>query len=142
MDDKELEKLNKQKEELSKLIEKVYNTVSLTQETTATEDIVSIIKKMDKEGMLEYASNLDVFGKCIFYYKMPIEFRLDVDFINATRVNEEDRLNYWKEYKVKLHDRNLNKEEEYNKIIMMACILHVPIKEKEETEEIKVDNKD
>lgn len=135
MDDRELKKLEQQKETLKKLIDKIYNTVSINQETNATEELISIVKKMDKNALIEFASTIDTFGRCVLYYKTPIELRLDVDFINATRVEEEERLNYWKEYKIKLKEKSINPEDEYNKIIMMACILHVPINDndKEET---------
>lgn len=132
MEDRELQKLNEQKETLRKLIDKLYNTISINQETNATDELISIVKKMDKNALIEFAQTLDTFGRCVLYYKTPIELRLDIDFINATRVEEDERLNFWKDYKVKLKDRNLNPEEEYNKIIMMACILHVPINDKEE----------
>lgn len=135
MDDRELKKIEQQKEVLKKLIDKIYNTVSINQETNATEELISIVKKMDKNALIEFASTIDTFGRCVLYYKTPIELRLDVDFINATRVEEEERLNYWKEYKIKLKEKSINPEDEYNKIIMMACILHVPINDndKEET---------
>lgn len=135
MDDRELKKIEQQKETLKKLIDKIYNTVSINQETNATEELISIVKKMDKNALIEFASTIDTFGRCVLYYKTPIELRLDVDFINATRVEEEERLNYWKEYKIKLKEKSINPEDEYNKIIMMACILHVPINDndKEET---------
>ncbi len=78
------------------------------------------------------ASELDVFGKCVFHYRLPIDIRLNIEFSKATEVLENERILYWKEYKSKLSDRHLNPEEEYNKIILMACTLHVPINVKEE----------
>lgn len=134
MEEKELKKNEETKESIKKLIDKIYNTMSINQETQATEDLNAIVKKADKNVLIELADTLDVFGKCVLYYKTPIELRLDINFINATRVEEDKRLEYWKEYKIKLKDKKFNQEEEYNKIIMMACILHVPIEDKDEGE--------
>lgn len=129
MEDKESKKIEETKESIKKLIDKMYNTMSINQETQANEELNSIVKKTDKNVLVELAGTLDTFGKCVLYYKTPIELRLELDFINATKVSEEERLSYWKEYKQKLKAKNFNLEEEYNKIIMMACILHVPIEE-------------
>lgn len=132
MDERELKKIEEQKEMLKKYIEKIYNTMSINQETLATEDMNALIKKMDKNVLIEFASTFDVFGKCVLYYKTPIELRLDPNFISITRVEEIERIEYWKKYKKILKEKKFNPEEEYNKIIMMACILHVPIDEKDD----------
>lgn len=134
MEDKELEKIEGTKAEIRKYIDKIYNTSSLTQEANATEEIIKLMKKLDDESMVALAESLDVFGKCVLYYKLPIEYKMNVNLTNASRVIESERLAYWKEYKQKLKELKWNVEEEYNKIIMMACILHTPIKEETEEE--------
>lgn len=136
MEEKDIEKINKIKEDLKKCIDRIYNTTSLGAETTNVESICALIKKIEKDELIEFTSELDIFGKCVLYYKLPIEYRLMVEFINAARVSEGDRLLYWKDYKVKLKEQKLNPEEEYNKIIMMACILHVPIEDEKIEEAI------
>lgn len=127
MEEKELTKIEEAKAEIKKYIEKIYNTTSLTQEANATEEIIKLMKKLDDDNMVALANDLDVFGKCVLYYKLPIEYKMNVNLTNAARVLESERLVYWKEYKQKLKDLKWNTEEEYNKIIMMACILHTPI---------------
>lgn len=134
MDEKELEKLNARKAEIKRLIDKIYSTTSLNVETQATEDLIKEIKKLTHDEMIDFTKEQDVFGKCVLHYRLPIEMRMDVEFSKVSTVDEFDRKSYWVEYKKKLKGNSLNPEEEYNKIIMMACILHVPIKEEENTE--------
>lgn len=131
MEDREKSKIEIKKANILKLLDKLYNTTSLTQETLATEELVKEIKSLPTEELVALATELDVFRKCVLYYRLPINFRLDINFANAVKVDEDTRNKYWKEYKLKLHNQKLNPEEEYNKIIMMACTLHVPINVKE-----------
>ena len=131
MDDKELQKLQVRKDNIKKYIDRLYATTSVNAESNTTEELIKEAKKVGIEELTSFASELDVFGKCVLHYRLPIDFRLDISFSKATEVSEEDRKNYWKEYKQKLYDKKLNPEDEYNKIILMACTLHVPIKDEE-----------
>lgn len=131
MDDKELQKLQVRKDNIKKYIDRLYATTSVNAESNTTEELIKEAKKVGIEELTSFASELDVFGKCVLHYRLPIDFRLDINFSKATEVSEEDRKNYWKEYKQKLYDKKLNPEDEYNKIILMACTLHVPIKDEE-----------
>ena len=139
MEDKELQKINERKENIKKYIEKLYNTTSVNAEANITEELVKTAKKLGIEELSNLASELDIFGKCVLHYRLPIEFRLDINFSKATEVLESERKLYWNEYKRKLEEKKLNPEEEYNKIILMACTLHVPIKEEEVTDEQTTD---
>ena len=130
MDEKE--KIELHKENIKKYIERLYTTTSVNAEANITEELIKEIKKIGIIDLIELANTLDVFGKCVLHYRLPIEYRLDLNFSNATIVNEEDRKAYWKEYKIKLKNMNKGTEEEYDKIILMACTLHVPIKDEEE----------
>ena len=131
MDDKELQKLQVRKDNIKKYIDRLYATTSVNAESNTTEELIKEAKKVGIEELTSFASELDVFGKCVLHYRLPIDFRIDINFSKATEVSEEDRKNYWKEYKQKLYDKKLNPEDEYNKIILMACTLHVPIKDEE-----------
>lgn len=150
MDDRELEKLNERKELAKKYIDRLYATTSVSAEANITEELIKVVKKIGVEELTKMALELDVFGKCVFHYRLPIEYRLNFDFSKATEVIESERKLYWSEYKKKLADKKLNPEEEYNKIILMACTLHVPINEEqvdetmEETQEKTetIDNND
>lgn len=133
MEDKELQKINERKENIKKYIDRLYNTTSVNAETNTTEELVKEAKKLGMEELANLANELDVFGKCVLHYRLPIDFRLDINFSKATEVIESERKLYWKEYKQKLAEKKLNPEEEYNKIILMACTLHVPIKDEEPT---------
>ena len=139
MEDKELQKINERKENIKKYIEKLYNTTSVNAEANITEELVKTAKKLGIEELSNLASELDIFGKCVLHYRLPIEFRLDINFSKATEVLESERKLYWNKYKRKLEEKKLNPEEEYNKIILMACTLHVPIKEEEVTDEQTTD---
>lgn len=127
MDD--LERLEIQKGNLRKLLDKLYGTSSVTAEANYTEDLIKLVKQMDRQGLIEYAKTLDIFSKCVLHYRLPIDFRLDVGLVKATEVSIEDRLAYWKDYKTKLKEMKKGPEEEYDKIILMACTLHVPIED-------------
>lgn len=129
MDDRELAKLNVRKETIKKLIDRLYNTTSVNAEANTTEELIKEAKKVGVLQLADMASELDVFGKCVLHYRLPIDMRLDINFSKATEVIESERRLYWKEYKEKLKSKNLNPEDEYNKIILMACTLHVPIKD-------------
>ena len=131
MEDRELKKIAERKETIKKYIDRLYATTSVNAESNITEELVKEAKKLGVAELTNMASDLDVFGKCVFHYRLPIDFRLDADFSKATEVIESERKLYWKEYKQKLLGKNLNPEEEYNKIILMACTLHVPIKDEE-----------
>ena len=131
MEDRELAKLNERKETIKKLIDRLYNTTSVNAEANTTEELIKEAKKVGVLQLADMASDLDVFGKCVLHYRLPIDMRLDVSFSKATEVIESERKIYWKEYKEKLKSKNLNPEDEYNKIILMACTLHVPIKDEE-----------
>lgn len=131
MEDRENRKIELKKATIMKLLDKLYNTTSLNQETLATEELIKEIKSLPREELISFTTELDVFKKCVLYYRLPINFRLDVEFANSVKVDESLRKKFWKEYKIKLHDQKINPEEEYNKIIMMACTLHVPINVKE-----------
>ena len=131
MDDRELAKLNARKENIKKLIDRLYATTSVNAEANATEELIKEAKKVGLLQLADMAGELDVFGKCVLHYRMPIDMRLDINFSKATEVIESERRIYWKEYKEKLKNKHLNPEDEYNKIILMACTLHVPIKDEE-----------
>ena len=127
MEDKEIQKINERKENIKKYIDRLYATTSVNAEANITEELVKEAKKLGVEELTNMASELDVFGKCVLHYRLPIDMRLDINFSKATEVIESERELYWNEYKQKLSAKNLNPEEEYNKIILMACTLHVPI---------------
>ena len=135
MEDRELQKINEKKDNITKYIDKLYNTTSVNAEANITEELVKTAKKLGIEELSNLAGELDIFGKCVLHYRLPIEFRLDINFSKATEVLESERKLYWNEYKQKLAEKKLNPEEEYNKIILMACTLHVPIREEEVTDE-------
>ena len=135
MEDRELQKINERKDNIKKYIDKLYNTTSVNAEANITEELVKTAKKLGVEELSNLAGELDIFGKCVLHYRLPIEFRLDINFSKATEVLESERKLYWNQYKQKLAEKKLNPEEEYNKIILMACTLHVPIKEEEVTDE-------
>lgn len=138
MEDRELRKIAERKETIKKYIDRLYATTSVNAEGNITEELIKEAKKLGVAELTNMASDLDVFGKCVFHYRLPIDFRLDADFSKATEVIESERKLYWKEYKEKLLAKNLNPEEEYNKIILMACTLHVPIKDEEQAPEGQV----
>lgn len=140
MDDKELKKFNDNKDAIMKYISRLYSTTSVTAEASITEDLISRIKKMDIKDLIEISNDLDVFGKCVFHYRLPIDIRLDIDFSKSTEVEESERIRYWREYKAKLKETKLGTEEEYNKLILMACTLHVPLKDSEEEAKDEVAN--
>lgn len=131
MEDRELQKIAERKENIKKYIDRLFATTSVNAEGNITEELIKEAKKLGVAELTNMASDLDVFGKCVFHYRLPIDFRLDTDFSKATEVIESERKLFWKEYKEKLLAKNLNPEEEYNKIILMACTLHVPIKDEE-----------
>lgn len=131
MEDRELKKIAERKENIKKYIDRLFTTTSVNAEGNITEELIKEAKKLGVAELTNMASELDIFGKCVFHYRLPIDFRLDTDFSKATEVIESERKLYWKDYKQKLLAKNLNPEEEYNKIILMACTLHVPIKDEE-----------
>ena len=131
MEDKEIAKLNVRKENIKKLIDRLYATTSVNAEANTTEELIKEAKKLGVEELINMSDSLDVFGKCVFHYRLPIDMRLNISFSKATEVIESERKLYWKEFKEKLKDKKLNPEDEYNKIILMACTLHVPIKDEE-----------
>ncbi len=135
MEDREIAKLNARKDNIKKLIDRLYATTSVNAEANTTEELIKEAKKIGIEELINMSDSLDVFGKCVFHYRLPIDMRLNINFSKATEVIESERKQYWKEYKEKLKDKKLNPEDEYNKIILMACTLHVPIKEDEANEE-------
>ena len=134
MEDKELQKLNERKENIKRCINRLYSTTSVTAESSITEDLIKEVKKVSIEELINLSKELDVFGKCVFHYRFPIDIRINIDFSKATGVPEDERIQYWKDYRKKLKGMRLNPEEEYNKIILMACTLHVPIKVEEDKE--------
>lgn len=138
MEDRELKKIAERKENIKKYIDRLFATTSVNAEGNITEELIKEAKKLGVVELTNMASELDIFGKCVFHYRLPIDFRLDTDFSKATEVIESERKLYWKEYKEKLLAKNLNPEEEYNKIILMACTLHVPIKDEEPISEEQV----
>ena len=131
MEDREIAKLNVRKENIKKLIDRLYATTSVNAEANTTEELIKEAKKLGVEELINMSDSLDVFGKCVFHYRLPIDMRLNISFSKATEVIESERKLYWKEFKEKLKDKKLNPEDEYNKIILMACTLHVPIKDEE-----------
>lgn len=131
MEDREIAKLNIRKENIKKLIDRLYATTSVNAEANTTEELIKEAKKLGVEELINMSESLDVFGKCVFHYRLPIDMRLNISFSKATEVIESERKLYWKEFKEKLKDKKLNPEDEYNKIILMACTLHVPIKDEE-----------
>lgn len=138
MEDRELKKIAERKENIKKYIDRLFATTSVNAESNITEELIKEAKKLGVAELTSMAAELDIFGKCVFHYRLPIDFRLDTDFSKATEVIESERKLYWKEYKEKLLAKNLNPEEEYNKIILMACTLHVPIKDEEQAPEGQV----
>ncbi|MBR0039138.1 MAG: hypothetical protein IJP71_03960 [Lachnospiraceae bacterium] len=138
MEDRELKKIAERKENIKKYIDRLFATTSVNAESNITEELIKEAKKLGVAELTSMAAELDIFGKCVFHYRLPIDFRLDTDFSKATEVIESERKLYWKEYKQKLLAKNLNPEEEYNKIILMACTLHVPIKDEEQAPEGQV----
>ena len=144
MEDREIAKLNVRKENIKKLIDRLYATTSVNAEANTTEELIKEAKKLGVEELINMSDSLDVFGKCVFHYRLPIDMRLNISFSKATEVIESERKLYWKEFKEKLKDKKLNPEDEYNKIILMACTLHVPIKDEElsidEDQNINQDN--
>ena len=142
LEERELTRLNARKENIKKLIDRLYNTASVNAEANSTEELIKEAKKVGIEELIDMSSELDVFGKCVFHYRLPIDMRLDIGFSKATEVIESERRLYWKEYKQKLKSKNLNPEDEYNKIILMACTLHVPIKDEPEVSELENENVD
>ena len=144
MEDREIAKLNVRKENIKKLIDRLYATTSVNAEANTTEELIKEAKKLGVEELINMSDSLDVFGKCVFHYRLPIDMRLNIGFSKATEVIESERKLYWKEFKEKLKDKKLNPEDEYNKIILMACTLHVPIKDEEpsidEDQSINQDN--
>ena len=134
MEDKELQKLNEKKENIKKYISRLYNTTSVTAESNITEDLIKEVKKVSIEDLISLSTELDVFGKCVFHYRFPIDIRINIDYSKATEVVESERIEYRKKYRKKLNEMKLNPEEEYNKIILMACTLHVPINVEEDKE--------
>ena len=135
MEDREIAKFNVRKENIKKLIDRLYATTSVNAEANTTEELIKEAKKLGVEELINMSDSLDVFGKCVFHYRLPIDMRLNISFSKATEVIESERKLYWKEFKEKLKDKKLNPEDEYNKIILMACTLHVPIKD----EELRID---
>ena len=131
MEDREIAKLNVRKENIKKLIDRLYATTSVNAEANTTEELIKEAKKLGVEELINMSDSLDVFGKCVFHYRLPIDMRLNISFSKATEVIESERKLYWKEFKEKLKDKKLNPEDKYNKIILMACTLHVPIKDEE-----------
>ena len=131
MEDREIAKFNVRKENIKKLIDRLYATTSVNAEANTTEELIKEAKKLGVEELINMSDSLDVFGKCVFHYRLPIDMRLNISFSKATEVIESERKLYWKEFKEKLKDKKLNPEDEYNKIILMACTLHVPIKDEE-----------
>ena len=131
MEDREIAKLNVRKANIKKLIDRLYATTSVNAEANTTEELIKEAKKLGVEELINMSDSLDVFGKCVFHYRLPIDMRLNISFSKATEVIESERKLYWKEFKEKLKDKKLNPEDEYNKIILMACTLHVPIKDEE-----------
>ena len=138
MEDRELRKIAERKENIKKYIDRLFATTSVNAEGNITEELIKEAKKLGVAELTSMAAELDIFGKCVFHYRLPIDFRLDTDFSKATEVIESERKLYWKDYKQKLLAKNLNPEEEYNKIILMACTLHVPIKDEEQAPEGQV----
>ena len=134
MEDRELQKLNERKENIKKYISRLYSTSSVTAEKSITEDLIKEVRKVDVAELVNFSSELDIFGKCVFHYRLPIDIRINIDFSKATGVPEDERIQYWKDYRKKLKEMKLNPEEEYNKIILMACTLHVPINVEEDKE--------
>lgn len=141
MDERELKKINERKDNIKKYIDRLFATTSVNVESNVTEELIKEAKRLGLEELTNLASELDVFGKCVLHYRLPIDFRLDINFSKATEVIESERKLFWKEYKAKLLEKKLNPEEEYNKIILMACTLHVPINDECENE-VKEDNEE
>lgn len=135
MSDKEIQKLEEHKENIRKYIARLYATTSVTAEANTTDELIKEVKKVSIEDLIDLSKEFDIFGKCVFHYRLPIDLRLDIGFSKATEVPENERKVYWREYKSKLKDLRLNGEEEYNKIILMACTLHVPINDEDEEKE-------
>lgn len=135
MDEKELEKRNRIKENIKKHIDRLFSTTSVTAEESITKSLIEEVVKAERDLLIEIAKESDVFGKCVLHYRLPIDFRLDIDLSKASEVSELDRKTYWADYKIKLDSENLNPEELYNKKILMACTLHVPLKEEDNSGE-------
>lgn len=123
------EKINNVCENIIKIIDKLRMTSSVNSESNLTENLINEIKKIDISDLIKLSKRLDVFGKAVLYYRLPIDYRLNKELSDATRVIEEERVSYYNEFKNELKSMNLNPEDEYNKKILMACTLHVPLGE-------------
>lgn len=121
------EKLDIIHENINKIIDKLRMTSSINSEMNLTENLINEIRKIDISKLIEFAKEFDVFGKAVIYYRLPIEYRLNKVLSDATRVSEEERIHYFDEFKEKIVNMNMNPEDEYNKKILMACTLHVPL---------------
>ena len=80
MEDRELQKINERKENIKKYIDKLYNTTSVNAEANITVELVKDAKKLGIVELSNLAEELDVFGKCVLHYRLPIDFRLDINF--------------------------------------------------------------
>ena len=134
MEERDLEKIEKRKENIKKYIDKLYATSSVNSESNMTEELIKEARKLDFSDIAELAATLDVFGKCVLHYRLPIDMRLNVELSKATEVLENERVLYYKDYKDKIKAQKLNPEEEYNKLILMACTLHVPLNDNDDIE--------
>ena len=126
MEDVELLKIKNKIENIKKLINKLYTTTSVKVESTTLNELIKETESIPLEYLINLSNELDIFGKCVFHYKLPLEVRTIKEFFMATNTIEEDRIKYFEEYKLKLKDQHLGIEEEYNKIILMVCMLHIP----------------
>ena len=126
------EKNNLRIENIKKNIDRLYNTASITQEATYTQDLIREAEKVSISDLCTLAGTLNVFGKCVLHYRLPIEMRINKELSEATAVPDEEREKFWEEYKVKLASLGKGPEEEYDKKILMACTLHVPLEKKVE----------
>ena len=127
MDEKELLKIKYRIENIKKYINKIYTTNSINVETSALNDFIKEAEKVPIEFLVDLSKELDIFGKCVLHYKLPIEQRTNKELFQATLVSEDDRIKFFSEFKEKLKTQHLGPEEEYNKIILMVCMLHVPL---------------
>lgn len=127
MEEFELSRIKNKIENIKKFINKLYLTTSVKVESTTLNELIKETDNLPYEYLIELSKELDIFGKSVLHYKLPLEIRTIKELYDETLTTEEDRINYFNDYKLKLKSQHLGIEEEYNKLLLMACMLHVPL---------------
>ena len=73
MSDKEIQKLEEHKENIRKYIARLYATTSVTAEANTTDELIKEVKKVSIEDLIDLSKEFDIFGKCVFHYRLPID---------------------------------------------------------------------